>query len=207
MLSPLLWLDFADTSTITTSGGSITQINDKSGSGRHATSSSGSRPTQGTVNGNNCMVTTADQYVQVSVFTIPQCFIIVAQFTELTGEQFIVGDGAYYPFHCPIPGDAGYNANDYKLIGQNADNKVKDGSAWQNGVSTAPLSLTRSLSTTCYVFNLTGGVLVSRFSNDRGNPGRGIVGKTCEIIALSSNISSTDRAKLDAYVASKWGAS
>jgi len=206
-LSPLLWLDFADTSTITTSSGSITQIDDKSGNGRNATSSSGTRPTQGSVNGNNCMVTTADQFVQLSVGINPQCFIIVVQFTALTGDQFIVGDGAYYPFHCPVSGDAGYNASDYKLVGVQADNNVKNGSAWQNGVSTAPLSLTRSLSATCYVFNLTAGVGTTRFSNDRGNSGRGIVGKTCEIIALSSNISSTDRAKLDAYVASKWGAS
>jgi hypothetical protein len=209
MLSPVFWLDFADTSTITTSSGSITQINDKGSNGYHATSSSGSRPTQGTVNGNNCMVTTASQYVQTSASVVPQCFIIVVQFTELTGEQFIVGSGAYYPFHCPIPGDNGYNANDHKLVGLLADNNVKNGSAWQNGVSTAPLSLTRSLSPTCYVFNLTGGVFINQFSADRGNYYRnaGIVGKTCEIIALSSNISSTDRAKLDAYVASKWGAS
>jgi hypothetical protein len=213
MLSPLLWLDFADTSTITTSSGSITQIDDKSGNGRHATSSSGSRPTQGTVNGKNCMVTTASQYVQTSTSISAQCFIIVTQFTELTGEQFIVGransGGSDYGFHCPIPGDAGYNASDHKLVGLFADAAVRNGSAWQNGVSTAPLSLTRSLNTTCYVFNLTGGVFISQFSADRNNVYRnaGIVGKTCEIIALSSNISSTDRAKLDAYVASKWGAS
>jgi hypothetical protein len=208
MLSPLLWLDFADTSTITTSSGSITQIDDKSGNGRHATSSSGSRPTQGTVNGNNCMVTTASQYVQIPTSLNVQCFIIVVQFTDLTGEQFIVGDVNDYAFSCPVVGETLYDP--IKLIGSDfAYSQVKNGSAWQNGVSTAPLSLTRSLSTTCYVFNLTGNAAIGQFSADRSNLYRnaGIVGKTCEIIALSSNISNTDRAKLDAYVASKWGAS
>lgn len=44
-----LWLDAADTSSITASGGAVSQWNDKSGNGRHATQgTSGNRPTTGT---------------------------------------------------------------------------------------------------------------------------------------------------------------
>lgn len=53
-----LWLDAADTATITQSGGSVSQWNDKSGNANHATQSTGARqPLTGTriVNGKNVL--------------------------------------------------------------------------------------------------------------------------------------------------------
>jgi hypothetical protein len=48
-LSPALWLDAADTSTITESSGSVSQWNDKSGNGRNVTQGTGAaQPTTGT---------------------------------------------------------------------------------------------------------------------------------------------------------------
>jgi hypothetical protein len=48
-ISTALWLDAADSSTITESGGAVSQWNDKSGNNRHATqATSGNRPTVGT---------------------------------------------------------------------------------------------------------------------------------------------------------------
>jgi hypothetical protein len=48
-LSPALWLDAADTATITESGGSVSQWNDKSGNARNFTQASGTaQPTTGT---------------------------------------------------------------------------------------------------------------------------------------------------------------
>jgi hypothetical protein len=44
-ISTALWLDAADSGTITQSGGAVTQWNDKSGNGRNATASSTERPT------------------------------------------------------------------------------------------------------------------------------------------------------------------
>lgn len=54
--TPVLWLDAADTSTITSSSGSVSQWDDKSGNGYHVTQSTGTaQPTTGTVtlNGRN----------------------------------------------------------------------------------------------------------------------------------------------------------
>lgn len=48
-LSPALWLDASDTSTITESGGAVSQWDDKSGNDYHATQSTGAnQPTTGT---------------------------------------------------------------------------------------------------------------------------------------------------------------
>jgi hypothetical protein len=57
-LAPDLWLDAADTTTITESGGSVSQWNDLSGNGRHLTQGTGAlQPTTGasTVNGFNVL--------------------------------------------------------------------------------------------------------------------------------------------------------
>ena len=45
MISTALWLDAADATTVTQSGGLVSQVNDKSGNGRIFTASSGARPT------------------------------------------------------------------------------------------------------------------------------------------------------------------
>jgi hypothetical protein len=62
-LSPALWLDAADTSTITASGSSVSQWNDKSGNARHfIQSTAASQPTTGTatLNGRNVLVFASD---------------------------------------------------------------------------------------------------------------------------------------------------
>ena len=53
MISTALWLDAADASTITESGGAVSQWNDKSGNGRHATQSNSSYRPSLTANGLN----------------------------------------------------------------------------------------------------------------------------------------------------------
>ena len=53
MLSTALWLDAADASTIAESGGAVSQWNDKSGNGRHATQSNSSYKPSLTANGLN----------------------------------------------------------------------------------------------------------------------------------------------------------
>lgn len=56
-LSPVLWLDAADTSTITASSGAVSQWDDKSGNGYHVSQSTGAnQPTTGTVTKNGLNV-------------------------------------------------------------------------------------------------------------------------------------------------------
>lgn len=199
-LTTSLWLDFADTATVTTSGGSITQINDKSGNNRDAAQANSSKqPTTGTVNSRTCMVTTSGQSLQLaSRLATVRCFVAVIQHTAAsTGDyQFIVGDSDGYDFHSTTG----------NLIIDNiySSLSIRNGSAWVNGSSVAPTSTERNTNTSCYIFNTTGNVTIRNFSEDR-NLGRSTVGKTCEIIALSSTLSESDRQKLEGYLAHKWG--
>lgn len=60
-LSPQAWYDASDTSTITSSGGAVSQWNDKSGNGRNVTqASSASQPGTGAVTKNGLNVLTFD---------------------------------------------------------------------------------------------------------------------------------------------------
>lgn len=60
-LAPVLWLDAADTSTITSSSGAVSQWNDKSGNGYNVTQSTGAaQPGTGSVTQNGLNVLTFD---------------------------------------------------------------------------------------------------------------------------------------------------
>jgi hypothetical protein len=66
-LSPVVWLDAADATTIIASSGSVSQWNDKSGNSRHvAQSASGSQPTTGirTINSLNALDFTPNQFLR-----------------------------------------------------------------------------------------------------------------------------------------------
>jgi hypothetical protein len=206
-LTTSLWLDFADTFTITLSSGSIEQVIDKSGNGRNATqSNTGKRPTTGFVNANKCMVTTSSQYLELaSRLTTVRAYVSVVQFNTTEADQWIVGDSASFDFHAPGIGES--NLNTGGLIGTNAASAVTNGSGWVSGTSVAPSSMVRSTGVSSYIFNTTAAVSISQFTADRSNQYRsaGIVGNTCEIIALSSTLSDTDRQKLEGYLAHKWG--
>jgi hypothetical protein len=74
-LSPALWLDAADTSTITASGGSVSQWNDKSGNGRNVTQATGlNQPTTGSATQNGLNVLSFDgsnDSLVSAAFTVP----------------------------------------------------------------------------------------------------------------------------------------
>jgi hypothetical protein len=199
-LTASLWLDFADATTLTTSGGVISQITDKSGNGRHASQAvSSSSPTVGTVNSKSCMVSTSAQYLELqNKISTVRSFVAVVQFTTTTGLQFIVGDSTTFDFH---------GENNSRVLGGFASSLVTGGSGWTNGASTAPLSMVKSASTSVYIFNTTGSVSIQQFSADRSNQfgNRGIIGNTCEIIAFTSTLADLDREKLEGYLAHKWG--
>lgn len=65
-LSPALWLDASDAATITSSGGKVSQWNDKSGNGRNVTqATSAAQPSTGTAtqNGRNVLVFDGSDYL------------------------------------------------------------------------------------------------------------------------------------------------
>jgi hypothetical protein len=197
-----LWYDFSDSSTITTSGGFLTQINDKSGNNTHASQSNSSkRPTLGQIGGISCMVTTSTQYVEVSGGSLGgiRSYVSVVEFSSTAADQFLVGSSGSYDFHG--------SSNNYLLSSSFSSSNVRNGSGWVNGTATAPLDMVKLTSVTAYEFNTLGNVSIGQFSADRSNStgSRSLIGKTCEIIACSTVLSTTDRQKLEGYLAHKWG--
>jgi hypothetical protein len=81
-LAPVLWLDAADTSTITESGGSVSQWNDKSPNGYHLSqATAANQPTTGTrtLNGLNVVeFVSADWMRTASAVAVAQPFFILA---------------------------------------------------------------------------------------------------------------------------------
>ena len=192
-----LWLDFADASTVTATGtapgSDLLQVNDKSGNGRHAVRSG--RPETGIVNGKACMVTTSFSGVRLASRLSVLCFVAVIKYANTTALQFIAGDPYTYDFHA----DDTYVIDNYFSSGA-----IRGGSAWKNGNSVAPTSITRNTDASCYMFNATGYVSIQYFSEDRSY-GRSTIGSTCEIFAFSAHLSSSDRLKLEGFLAHKWG--
>jgi hypothetical protein len=73
-LSPALWLDAADTSTITQSGGKVSAWADKSGNGRDVTQATSTRqPTTGiaTQNGRNVISFDGNDWLTSAAFSVP----------------------------------------------------------------------------------------------------------------------------------------
>jgi len=100
-----LWLDAADTATITTSSGYVTQWNDKSGNSRHA-SNVGTGVVSGgtTLNGRNTINFANGSYLRTPSFTmdtITRTVFVVYKFTSNSyptdnifyGQSFFLGNG------------------------------------------------------------------------------------------------------------------
>jgi len=100
-LSPYFWYDLSDAATVTTSGGLITQVNDKSGNARHLIGSGGSRPTYTAAGLNGLNVATFGSGHQLSVTpgtitTQPYMTFAVAQFdNSVTTQCNLFGIGTY----------------------------------------------------------------------------------------------------------------
>ena len=97
-LSPVLWLDASDTSTITESGGAVSQWDDKSGNGNHPVQATAAKqPSSGTRTLNSLNVLDFDgtaDYLQVLGDTISQPFTVYCVVDADTATGGFIFDGA-----------------------------------------------------------------------------------------------------------------
>ena len=209
-LSPILWYDFADQTTVTTSGTEITAVTSK-GSRAWTLSKSATGPQYVTgINGLQCLDWGSVQHAN---------FLSNNDSTATAiGEVYVVVDGAFggsFPTYAGLftgtGGGAWYflGANDSWLqAGGNFDQVFINGGA--NRFSTSPFSspsidspaIIRVNSSTSNVINTTDGFEIG---NDRSNANRGWFGLVGEYIVFSSVLSSTDRDALLAWLGFKWG--
>lgn len=223
-LSLALWLDAADASTITLNGSTVSQWDDKSGNGRNATQATATyQPTYsvGVFNGMNALTLDGtDDFVAVNDYTSTntQTFV-VCRTSDVTTRRHVTRKGLSTGFleyslrtengvlnalsvaaSAASASISGATINTSMLLGHTWDgSEIR---AWLNGVSGNATALSGTQ------FN---GTLRTRIGasfasdSDASAPAQAWIGEIAEFIQLSSAISTSDRQKIEGYLAWKWG--
>ena len=210
-----LWLDAADSSTVTLSGSTATQWNDKSGNGRNSTSCSATYSNR--INGLSCMTNPViSGPIANSGSSIVTIFIVgtkastgglydsmlALNSSPITsyyagGTLFACYYGGTSPpqFYCYMSGNLSLS-----FVGAvntpfifNAFQTGTTGSTYGNGTSYGNVGTAGSTFnyTTYYIGLCTGGPAW--------------VGNICEIIVYNSILSISQRQQVEGYLAQKWG--
>lgn len=206
-LQPFLWLDAADSATITSASGLVSQWSDKSGNTRHATQvTSALQPTTGanTQNGLN-VLTFTDHMLLTSIFSQAQpvtIFAVGARSTTDTANRQLIGNETTTP----------------TIYTENNTWKIFAGSALDSAQSSANTNFHYFAAT----FNGTastlrrngsqiasGNVATNGYSAKAVNIGgpsgfrwQGYVG---EVIVISALVEPRNIAVVESYLKSKWG--
>lgn len=230
-LSPDVWLDAADASTITQSTNVVSAWADKSGNSRNATQATGSyRPVVGqtTLNGRNVIsFDGVDSFLRIADFTASLTNVYaVVQTSTATGAQHIVRKGFSsstssfeYLFR--------FNGDDYQVIlptalGQPSETTIIltvadqattspvivgydwNGSSvfvYENGTSIGGVTAPSTQ------FNITQELRIgaSHTSSENNSAPAGVLnGYIAELVLVSGALSMEERQKLEGYFAHKW---
>ena len=214
-LSPALWLDAADASTITETGGKVSQWDDKSGNGHHATQvnasakfSTGTRTLNGlnvlNGDGNDLMSGSIDYGTsgEFSVFMVAVIDNINNVYDGIFANsgsnnwQFSAGNTSQFNGSIDELGKTSLNLTGGPFPGPSIynaefDNGVKTG--WIDGTDRGSISGGN---------NITGTQTYRLFSNDGGNNMPD--GAIAEYLIVN-DVSVDTRQKIEGYLAHKWG--
>jgi hypothetical protein len=214
------WWDASDISSITQSGGLVSQWNDKSGSGLHVSqATAGLLPGVATVNGLNAvgfdgtddyMFTTSEPPVFAAMLCVHVCDVVstahtLGGFVRGTGATLLQATAIYsssneyrtpfFSVSTPYPSSGGtVTAGVPSLFATSFS-----GSAAALRVRGATETGTTSQSGT----NVSGVWFGTR--NVSGTPGIYLNGKLCEVLLFSAVPSASDLRRLEKYLADKWG--
>uniref|UniRef100_A0A6C0B2G8 Fibronectin type-III domain-containing protein n=1 Tax=viral metagenome TaxID=1070528 RepID=A0A6C0B2G8_9ZZZZ len=212
-----LWLDAADATTITQSSSLVSSWADKSGQGFHFTQNA-SKPTYGTTTDSKPSVNfnvSSSQYLSNTTIstTTSYTILIVNKFIEYGGRNdsnriftstFNPGllMQVSYPPSKYYVGGMGNGSGGWSglitagdMISLNIIAQTHDGTnlyAYQNGTTYGPVS---AISSATYTGLAIGGPVGGQFYN----------GNICEILMYNSVLSTTNRQKIEGYLAWKWG--
>ncbi|QQS22775.1 fibronectin type III domain-containing protein [bacterium] len=203
-----LWLDGADADNMSVSGDRISQVNDKSGNGKNATSASTARPTlvSNALNGRSVMnFDGSDDYFNIGSSITYRTVAIVAK--KSTSAAFSNYPGLIGDFTGTSPG------NGHVLNGIDGTTKLGSATssfslAHRNGTSIAASSGHDFSPLNEYwigVFQLPSSMTNTTSSIGMINGGgRYWNGDIAEVIAYSSTITSDQRNILENYLSTKW---
>jgi len=207
-LTTSLWLDAADSSTITEASGAISAWNDKSGNSRNAVQANGAlQPAyQSNIqNGLPAVYEDGARYLAQALAFGIRTLIIAAKWEDTTGDwKSIVGgslDGGNSDWSGnPAPGNP--------MFGVYSSEEVRNGTGHINGTSTAVNTWVRYTSPTIHIMNTqTTALDVQVWGGDRPADyvDRVFKGWYYEIITVGAVLSTTDRQLIEGYLAWKWG--
>jgi hypothetical protein len=224
MIQTALWLDAADATTITQSGGLVSQWNDKSGNANHATqSTSGSRPTRQTAVQNGRDVLRFDGTDDWLSGTVTPCtsnaktIISVARNSNSTGGTVYMNtQGITDKFLArqtgtiTIGGDSSTNnvqiATNLSTVWQSftisswtQQSSNRAVFYWNNGTSYATTGIPLTDSGTA------GYRVGTAQASGSGNLLEQYPGDICELVVLNLQASTDTRQRIEGYLAHKWG--
>jgi len=225
-LSPALWLDASDTSTITESGGSVSQWNDKSGAARHVTQATGaSQPATGTrtQNGLNVIDFVRGRFLDagdvMDLGTSAWSSFAVVKFDDTASS-------APYGKHIAGATDGRYgllrDAGSLTAIYDSDSTATGTVSVADTSTSTRRLStvLTRAGAASSHVLRVSGVATTTTFSDpgtswDTNAPWRvgrygtstaaDFDGFIAELVVLLRTATNDEVASMESYLTTKWG--
>jgi hypothetical protein len=229
-ISTALWLDAADASTVTESGGAVSQWNDKSGNSRHAAqATAASRPTVLTAsqNGRNVLsfdgsndflLTTAASYSAVEYYLVglfagssTQNRLYYAARTSPNANKGAASDitcGLGYGFDTPGTGgslkwtNVGANATAAQVNGSDVSSLASYNN-YEIGISPASGWFIANQTISASASGSKQFCIGADIFDTVGN--RHIQASMAEFIIISSSLNTLDRQKLQGYLAHKWG--
>jgi hypothetical protein len=221
MISTALWLDAADSSTITESGGAVSQWNDKSGNSRHfSQSTAGNRPVVATasLNSLNTVLFTQTSISSQSLKELRSS----AAYTANRGSIFIILKPASSQqafaavFQSRQQGVEGFRAAPLPNTQDTVTTGINTTVGRINGTSISSFSATGNFHTYAANTALILGAVYPAASNisfiwsigrDQVDEidGRGFNGEVAEVVVVSQIDTTAAHERIEGYLAHKWG--
>ena len=204
------WFDASDASTITESGGAVSQWNDKSGNSYNLAQGTGAaQPVTGssTINSLNAMAWTTAKFMSSATPAGAnwQDVYVVAKWT---------GAGTFSTYNGLFTGSNNSGTDGgIGWIGHTGSVNSYTGTKWWdnlylNGTSSTGAAVLPTMASDFVVdFSANSPISVTGMTvgRDRTYSGRGWEGLIGEVIAFNSKLSTADRQKTEGYLAWKWG--
>ena len=210
-----LWLDAADSSTITLNGSTVSQWNDKSGNARHATQgTAASQPTysQNQLSGKPAVVFDGtDDFMSVSAFNNAVSLALIGSGGSVLSPLI---SGA-----APLDFSPAWNANeatvDYRGRTNTTIRSVNLGGGINNfsigfisldsANGEVKLSGNGGTQTSFSQTIVSSDTTINTLGRDYQGSSQFANGRIAEVVVASSLLSTTDRQRLEGYLAWKWG--
>jgi len=207
-LSPVLWLDASDTSTITESGGAVSTWADKSGNGNDVTQATeANKPTTGTRTLNSLNVIDFDgtnDLLSMAGFTTTSPYTVIAVFdSDVTlGTQYLVAsDGTDVAGY--LGNDAIFLLNNGSTIsGASVGTFGEELVLWESDGSGSQIRRNGSV----YGSGTVGTLGMSEINiGNRDDAARAFNGGIAEVIVVDGTLTAGQIAATETYLANKWG--